>query len=619
MKRAFPFAETGRRTIFPFGNALRTEKPADVTIILGPGMADDGNEYRRTAEAEGLDLDLVIPTINGLSVQAQISAVQARGRMARYCVLAAHGAVHKGKHVMTFPQGRLYSLDLIRHIRNGNRNTETLIHLHSCYGALARDSLRAVQGPHLICGGKKPILARVGRLTILDVLQLLAQHKRNSDAAPLSPQQIFDRASQAMGDTVSLVGQTVGCHIRYAKTPADLAGAGRIKIRDAFASRINVGNLAQAKALLDADPWLLDGSPQAGTTPLSRAWITGKTEMVAEMIRRDARWDRDLRVMVAVGTHMPASLPALVDALCKSASTLLAELAGKDGQQWPAPGERALECGRRIFGKLASGQSGMPHLDAMRALCGDQKLAPGQAAQVFQTLFDALSAHLFEQSTWGAGREQDFVARLVRSCLVEVLLVLPEDALWKGVRRCLDAGSVHGMLPLLARLYRKIAVGSSEASVAAWVSSVATVAAQELLGELHLPDRREILAGMLFCLGERSQKPMLDMATLWDRRCTRWQSEFLAATPQGEVDEFLMDILEEAVISLSTMLPDHELAAYQATLTADGDAPSEKTVQLLSGLLRDCAPVPYDWSAQGAPASPTNPRPTATLTTVAQD
>lgn len=578
MKRDLPF-----RHPFPAGKAPRPAPPPDITIIVGSNISRP-EEYREKAQAEGLDLELVTP--GAQHVYQAISDVQQQRRLGGYCVLDAHGSINNGQHVVGFAQGSVNTLTFLRHIRAGRQCQETMIHLHSCSGAHVRDALRSETGPHLICGGKKLVLSRLGRNTIFDMMRFLGEKKRNPDAAPTTPQAIFDRASQFMGDTVTLVGKDIGCHIRYAKLPGDLAGAGYAKIQRALVTRINIGKLAPVSALLDHDPRLLDGLPEIGISALRFAWSTNKNEIVTELVRREASWDRDIALMVPVGAAMPHLLPALALALCKSADRLLAYHAAQE----PALlDQHALDGGAKLFMELAA-ELNLGPIEGVLALCGTADVADTRSVRVLRYLLMHLSGHLSRQAGNPVAQQPGFGARLARHCCLALLDSLPADGTAMGLRHCLDTGSLHSAL-LVIRRFAQLFPDAKSAGADAWIRSVEPLAMQQLLSVLRLPQRQEVLCGMLYCLGETAHDPRLAMQAVWQASCGSWQQRYKAERPGADVNEFLMDIVENAVHSLATMLPRAERAAYEATLTKDGGGPTEASVALLRELLHGCAPA----------------------------
>jgi hypothetical protein len=574
------------------------------------------DQYKQAAHSAGLDLELVIPRPGGNDAYAALTALHQRGRLARYCVLDAHGCRANGQHTVEFPHGPINTLDFVRHIRDGNRYRETLIHIHTCYGASVRDALCDEEGPHLICGGKKEVLSRVGRSTVLDMLEFLGSHKRQADATPLSAQAIFDRASCHMGDTVTLVGRAVGCHVRYAKTPAHLADAGREKVLDALATRINVGSLAQVGALLDAYPWLLSDPVLALPSPVASAWTMGRTEVMEELVRRGASWDRDLGLMVAVAVRLPVLLPQLCVALCHIASRILGNQPADGGQAGTVPASRELSCGVQLIMQLISRESGIEPLPALLALCGDTTSRDNRQA-VLQAPFMHLSDHLRKEAKYAAGKEPEFHEQLARRCCLGALVAVRDDSLRNGLQRCFKAGRVQGMLPLIKRVSQSVDAGT-KVKTCAWINSVRALAAQQLLAVLQLPERGEILGGMLYCLGLRSRRSMLAMQSVWNARCASWCQELVRSQARADVNEFLMDIQEDVINLLVTMLPATDVVAYRATLTPDGGAPSEKTLQLLGGLLCDCEAVDQPLALLPAVLS-AGPLSTDTLPTEVQD
>ncbi|WP_304862412.1 hypothetical protein, partial [Rhodoferax sp.] len=249
---------------------------------------------------------------------------------------------------------------------------------------------------------------------------------------------------------------------------------------------------------------------------------------------------------------------------------------------------------------------------------GDTTSGAGRHAGVLQTLFTHLSDHLCKQAKCAAGKEPEFREQLARRCCLAALVLVRADGLRIGLQRCLKAGSVPGMLLVLRRFNQLIHAGAKEKAYA-WVSSVRAVAVQQLLAVLQLPERREVLCGMLFCLGERSRQPMLAMQSAWDARCGSWCSGLVTSQAQADVNEFLMDIQEDVINLLVTMLPDADMVAYRATLTSDACAPSERTVQLLGGLLRDSEAVAAEPAALLPPLMSAAPLSMDTLPTVVQD
>jgi hypothetical protein len=215
-----------------------------------------------------------------------------------------HGVMINGRHYIRLGAfgNQVDTFELIRTLREGGLPFGLPyyggpIMVNSCYSGQLALSLRALNGEHYLCGGKKKVNLSLSSKFDEVVLPALSWQKANGWRASNA---LWGALYFKTACTVHLAGADTLNLVRHVHWPADVRLADEEQIREAFFQRISVGKPAQVEAFLESWPALAKAEHK-NLSPFRFAHVVNRPDIMTQLLKcKDIKWEAELDLLLAL-------------------------------------------------------------------------------------------------------------------------------------------------------------------------------------------------------------------------------------------------------------------------------------------------------------------------------